>query len=76
MHISSNANSSASPAPMATGAGQRLLTKAELIEYLHISRSHVNRLVFERGLPHIKIGKSIRFRIDEVLAWLSRHGGY
>lgn len=54
---------------------QRLLTKAELIEYLHVSRSHVNRLVFERGLPCVKIGRSIRFRIADVLLWLERRGG-
>lgn len=62
--------------PGAIGFSQRLLTKVELIDYLQISRSHMNRLIFERGLPHIKIGRSIRFRIDDVLAWLARHGGH
>ena len=39
----------------------KLLTVADLCEYLQVSRSTVNRLVSAGELPVVKIGGSIRF---------------
>lgn len=46
------------------------LTVEELSKMLKISRSTIDRWRKE-GLPHIKIGNSIRFDKAEVLQWLN-----
>ncbi|HDT14510.1 MAG TPA: DNA-binding protein [Candidatus Aminicenantes bacterium] len=48
-----------------------LVSVEELAEELRVSRSTVNRLV-RAGLPHIKIGRLVRFRMDRVVAFLDR----
>jgi excisionase family DNA binding protein len=51
----------------------RLLTAADLAERLALSTSTVLDW-FEAGkLPGFKLGRVVRFRESEVLAWLERH---
>ena len=47
----------------------RLLSAAELAEHYGICRASVYNLL-NQGLPSIKIGRSRRFRLAEVDAWL------
>lgn len=57
-----------------TPAGQRrLLTIAEVAEWLGVTIRHVRRLVQERRIPFIKWGHLLRFDPDEVEAWIRRH---
>jgi len=52
---------------------ERLLTAAELAERLALSTSTVLDW-FEAGrLPGFKLGRVVRFRDSEVLAWLEAH---
>ncbi len=46
-----------------------LLTVNELMSLLRVKRSTLYALR-EQGLPAIKIGRSIRFDRDEVVAWV------
>jgi excisionase family DNA binding protein len=46
-----------------------LLTKAELATVLSVSQRHVFTLM-EQGLPHIRLGRCVRFSSEEVLSWL------
>lgn len=39
-------------------------------KFLDVSPSMVRQLVMRREIPHIKIGKSLRFDPIEVRAWL------
>ncbi len=50
----------------------RLLKKTELADRLNISLGLINRLVQSEGLPHFKIGRTIRFNYIAVLTWLNR----
>lgn len=55
------------------GSLQRLLTADEVAEILQVAPSWVYQRTRRRGidrLPHIKLGKYIRFEEDAVLAWL------
>ncbi len=47
-----------------------LMTVCELAGYLTLSKSMVYKLVDEGKLPHIRIGKSLRFRRAEIEEWL------
>lgn len=38
--------------------------------HLNITVRHVRRLVFERRIPHLKVGRLLRFDPDEIAAWL------
>lgn len=50
-----------------------MLKKKELADKLKISVPMVDKLMRE-GLPRIKIGKSVRFEYEEVVAWLKEKG--
>lgn len=50
----------------------QVVTKEQLAERLELSKSYINKLMAEEGLPHLKIGRSVRFQISEVLAWLQK----
>ena len=45
-----------------------LITKKELAKFLGISISTVDRGMV-KGMPYIKIGKSVRFDKEKVLKW-------
>jgi excisionase family DNA binding protein len=53
-----------------------LLKVNEVSCYLQLSMSTVRRLVKQRKIPFLKIGKSIRFSIDDILDWLHNHEFY
>jgi hypothetical protein len=50
-----------------------LLDRADLAIRLSTSPSSVDRMRRE-GAPHVIIGSSPRFRLDDVLAWLATRG--
>lgn len=41
-----------------------------IAEHLAITERHVRRLVLERRIPHRKLGKLLRFDVDEVDRWM------
>ena len=45
---------------------QELLTIEELRELLHCSRGTIYKLIDEKKLPHLKIGKRVLFRREDV----------
>ena len=47
-----------------------ILTVREVAEYLRMSEAKVYRLVKERRLPAVRIGKAWRFRKDPLDNWL------
>lgn len=53
----------------------RLVTADELAELLSISRSHVFHLANGGRIPSIRIGRSVRFELDRVLAALRNQNG-
>lgn len=46
-----------------------MLNKKELAKELAISLSMVDKLLAQ-GMPHLKIGKSVRFELQEVYNWI------
>ena len=55
---------------VATGAGGALLDIAALAERLGVTERFVRRLVDERRIPFLKIGKFIRFDPADIGAWI------
>lgn len=61
-----------------TEAPDRLLDAVELAELLHVTprwiRSHTGPA---DGIPHFRLGRFPRYRLDRVLEWLElqEHGG-
>lgn len=49
-----------------------LMTYRELSEVTSISRSKLEKLVSKKGIPFVKIGKSVRFEVGEVSKWLKK----
>lgn len=49
-----------------------LVTKPVLCRLVALSPSYINKLMAEEGLPHLKIGRAVRFRPKEVVEWLQK----
>jgi excisionase family DNA binding protein len=48
----------------------RLLTAAELAEVLNVTPRWVRSHTENGDLPHFKLGRYARYRLDRVLGWL------
>ena len=55
----------------------RLLSIGQLAERLGTTPRHVRRLVAERRVPFVKVGRLVRFDPDDIAVWLDgrRVGG-
>jgi CRISPR-associated Cas5-like protein len=47
-----------------------LMTVSDLAHYLAVSKSMIYKLVDEGEVPHIKIGKSVRFKREDIETWI------
>jgi excisionase family DNA binding protein len=47
----------------------RLLTAREVARILRVSRRSVYQLARRGEIPHVRIGRFVRFRADEIDAW-------
>lgn len=58
-------------------APDRLLTGDEVAELLHVTPRWIRQHTANGDLPHFKLGRYPRYRLDRVLAWLEEqeHGG-
>ena len=45
-----------------------MITKKDVAEFLSVSIPTVDRYM-KKGLPYIKIGKTVRFEIQNVIDW-------
>ena len=50
-----------------------LMTMDQLAERLGVTRRHVRRLVDERRVPFLRVGRFIRFDPAEIADWLYRN---
>jgi excisionase family DNA binding protein len=48
---------------------ESLMTIPELMKFLQVKRNTIYTLR-RLGLPTVKIGRSVRFRLDSILQWL------
>ncbi len=48
----------------------RLLSIGQLAERLGTTPRHVRRLIAERRVPFVKVGRLVRFDPDDIAAWL------
>jgi excisionase family DNA binding protein len=51
----------------------RLLTTAEAAEALSQSKRTIQKLVAERELGHLKLGKSLRFSMEDIQAYVDKN---
>jgi excisionase family DNA binding protein len=52
-----------------------LLTLDQLSQLLQVRKSWVYRQVREQAIPHVHLGKYLRFSRTEVERWLAQHQG-
>lgn len=50
--------------------GPRLLTVKDTCDRLAIGRRLLWSLTTSNAVPHLRIGRAVRFRIDELTAWV------
>lgn len=49
---------------------KKLLTLNEAAEFLNLKISRIRYEIFHGRLPHFKIGRSIRFDLDDLIKWV------
>lgn len=57
------------PVERAYGKGMRMLTLAELCEWLNITERHARKLVERDAIPYRKVGHLLRFPEAEIEEW-------
>jgi excisionase family DNA binding protein len=50
-----------------------LMSIDQLAQRLGITVRHVRRLVADKRIPYLKVGKLVRFDADEIAEWLHSH---
>jgi len=53
-----------------TAQPDRLLTARELAEFLNVTERWIRLHTSNGNLPHFKLGRYPRYRLDRVLEWL------
>ncbi len=48
-----------------------LLDAREAAKLLHVPRSTLYELVRSRGLPHVRVGRTLRFTRQDLSAWIT-----
>lgn len=48
----------------------RLLTVQQVAELLQVKLSTIYKWTHEGSIPHLKLGRLVRFREDDILEWL------
>lgn len=62
--------------PSSRSAGTRLLEAEDVADYLGVRTDWVYREVRAGRLPHIRLGRAVRFRRESIEAWIeSRERG-
>ena len=59
--------------PRSAALGRRLLDIDDVAEQLSTSVRHLRRLVQERRIPVVRVGRLIRFDPVDLDAWLDEH---
>jgi len=49
---------------------EQLLTTEQVAEWLNMSESTIRKWVHYRFVPHVKLGRAVRFRKEEIEKWL------
>lgn len=49
-----------------------LLTISQAAKMLNLPKSRLYYMVFNKQIPHFKIGSSLRFDVAELTAWLAQ----
>lgn len=51
---------------------ENCLTKEQLAKRLNVSVSFINKMMANHGLPYMKLGRAVRFKLSEIVAFLER----
>lgn len=60
------------PEPGSTPSPSRLIDTREAASLLGVSNTTVRELMYRRELPPIHVGRSLRFRLCDVLAFIDQ----
>jgi len=55
---------------------KRLMTAQEVADYIGTTHLNVYQMVSKRGIPFVKIGRSVRFDLFDIDPWIEgqKHG--
>ena len=52
---------------------EQFISEKELSEWLNMKSSTIGRLRREKHIPHIRVGKLIRYPVSEITDWLKKY---
>jgi len=53
---------------------KKFLDVQNLVEYIHLSKSCIYKMVSSKSIPHIKLGSRTLFEINEIDNWVINGG--
>jgi excisionase family DNA binding protein len=71
----SSESSSSTGSSLLVPSNTRLLTADDVADILGVARITVMRLSRAGRLPHIKVGKVLRFRLESINQWIAAQEG-
>ena len=51
--------------------GSKMMNTKELAEFLSLSEDHIRRLVSQRSIPFVRMGRAVRYDPCDIEKWLS-----
>lgn len=51
---------------------ESLMTIEDVVKYLQLSKRKIREMIAEKAIPHIRIGRSVRFQRSELEKWTKR----
>lgn len=52
---------------------KKILNFTETASYLNVKQSWLRMAIFKKSIPFIKVGRLIRFDLDQLNEWLSKN---
>jgi predicted DNA-binding transcriptional regulator AlpA len=63
------------PVPTEIARIEPLLTTEQLAEWLQKPRSWLDNNAERLGIPRLRLGRGVRYRLSDVVAWLEEQSG-
>lgn len=55
--------------------GEQWVKVGQVADHLNVSRSWINKAVLNGAIPVHRVGRSLRFRLSEIDAWVNGASG-
>ncbi|MCL4322566.1 MAG: helix-turn-helix domain-containing protein [Deltaproteobacteria bacterium] len=52
---------------------EKLLKIKDVAELINLNENTIYQLIYRRKIPFVKLGRSVRFKESQILAWINKN---